>query len=160
MASGTAIHESRFAGPTRPGAEGPRLFLRGPVLAGAIGLIALFFIVAPTAGRVGERASGREAQGGGEAVEILPDQGDEGLAPRAVVALDLYLGPSEDYQVIGVVHRGAILEIVGRDPSGEWLAVAVAPAASLYGWVPRAGVRSAPDAASLPIKPVAFLPRR
>jgi uncharacterized protein YraI len=74
--------------------------------------------------------------------------------------LSLRVGPSELYDLIGLVPAGAPLEVVGRSEDGEWLAVAVAPGSTLYAWLPAGGVQNGPLVSTLPVQPVVEVPTR
>lgn len=76
------------------------------------------------------------------------------LGPRTRAMVNLHAGPSEDYAVIGLLPSGASLEIVGRDWSGLWLAVSVAPGASFYGWMEARKALGVPAIESLDVAPV------
>ena len=80
-------------------------------------------------------------------------------SPRALVALDVHIGPGVNYQVIGSLPRGAQLDLVGRDASSQWVAVAFAGGTKINGWVPSLSVAGVPDVKALPLAPVTFLPK-
>lgn len=77
---------------------------------------------------------------------------------RALRVLILRLGPDERYLPIGQVGRGALLEVVGRNDRGDWLAVSLTPGSRLYGWTPVNAVSTSQDLTILPIAPVKLLP--
>jgi hypothetical protein len=80
------------------------------------------------------------------------------LGPRTAGVVNLYMGPSEDYDVVGLLPAGADLEIVGRDTSGEWIAISVSPGSPFYGWMPVSKARGLPQLDSLKVAPVTLLP--
>jgi hypothetical protein len=137
-------------GPVRAGIWVLRLM----VLLGAAGLVALFLLISPTTlDAVREPAVPVAAEPAAVVATPLPWTG-----PRAARSLDLYTGPSTDYVVLGVVPKGAKLEVVGVSEDGEWLAVTVAPGASLYAWLPLEQVENAPDVRTLAVKRVHLIP--
>lgn len=83
-------------------------------------------------------------------------QAEQGPLTRTTVTL--YVGPSQGYAVIGLLPAGFALQVVGRDPSGEWIAVAIAPGVGLYGWMPASQARNLPSIEALKVAPVTLLP--
>ena len=79
-------------------------------------------------------------------------------SPRTTIALDVHIGPGVNYQIIGSVPRGAKLDVIGRDASSQWLAVAFAGGTKLNGWVPVQSVAGIKDLKSLSLAPVTLLP--
>jgi uncharacterized protein YgiM (DUF1202 family) len=73
--------------------------------------------------------------------------------PTALTTLNVYVGPGELYQIVGLVAKGARLEVVGRDQEGDWLAIVFSRGSSLHGWVPRERVLGV-EVAQLPVAPV------
>jgi hypothetical protein len=125
------------------------------VLAGASGLVALLLLLPPP-----ELDAGRKAgvATDAEAAVAIPTT-TPWFGPRAERSLDLYTGPSSEYVVLGVVPRGAKLEVVGVSTDGDWLAVSIAPGSALYAWLPLDHIENPPDPDSLPVKPVRLIPR-
>jgi uncharacterized protein YgiM (DUF1202 family) len=78
--------------------------------------------------------------------------------PRATEMVSLHMGPNENYVVVGTVTAGGKLEVVGRDESGEWIAVAFPPNSSLRGWVQADRVTGIFNLKGLPVEPVRMLP--
>jgi hypothetical protein len=91
--------------------------------------------------RTAETSTATEAGQAGEATRPLigsPTDSPPPPAanvPRTLRTTNIYVGPSEDHVVMGLLPSGSQLEIVGRDATGEWLAVALAPGSTLYGWI-------------------------
>jgi hypothetical protein len=77
---------------------------------------------------------------------------------RASRVLLLYLGPDERYLTVGQIGRGAKVEIVGRNPKGDWVAISLTPGSKLYGWVPVAAISGLQDINALQVVPVRNLP--
>jgi hypothetical protein len=71
--------------------------------------------------------------------------------PYSLAAQYIYVAPDRDAAVLGLVPKSARLDVAGRDETGSWLAVALAPAATLYGWLPLAGVGDPPDRQQLKV---------
>ncbi len=64
----------------------------------------------------------------------------------------VYMGPSDSiYPVLGVSPANAELDVVGRDKSGQWVAISFPAAAQLHGWIPAARVTGLGDVNSLPL---------
>jgi hypothetical protein len=61
------------------------------------------------------------------------------------------LGPADTYAIVGMVPRNAILEIVGRNETGDWLAIVFTPGSQFRGWVPKASVVNLTDVSRLPV---------
>lgn len=70
----------------------------------------------------------------------------------------VHVGPSEFYMVVGTVAPGAQLRVVGRDESGEWLAVIFPPNSTLRAWLPADKVEGVRDIEALELEPVRLLP--
>jgi hypothetical protein len=131
-------------------------FLRACVVAGAFGLVLLFFVVAPVSSRsLRESVPVPVKSNSFSVARPLPT---ETSGPRTRQAVELHMGPSPDYVVIGTLPRGAHLEVVGRSEDGTWLAVRVAPTTKLYAWIPTASVLEAPNTQALPAAPIVLLP--
>ena len=79
---------------------------------------------------------------------------------RANRVLMLQLGPDDRYVTVGQIARGARVEVVGRNDSGDWLAISLNPGSRTYGWARAAGVTGLTTAnlTALPIAPVVRLP--
>jgi len=90
--------------------------------------------------------------------EVAPAVTPTPVVPRSLATLDVRIGPSAGYVVIGSLPRGAKLEVVGRDPTGDWLAIVFSSGSGFNGWVPGLQVTDAPDLNTLPLAPVTFLP--
>ncbi len=60
-------------------------------------------------------------------------------------------GPSENYDIVGLVPRDGRLDIVGRDESAKWVAITFAPGAVFHGWVPLAQVSGIADVTVLTV---------
>ncbi len=57
--------------------------------------------------------------------------------PDAVVsaaAVNVYAGPSEIYDLVSQIPQGTLLDVTGRDPSGDWLTIDLGD--GMVGWVP------------------------
>lgn len=80
------------------------------------------------------------------------------LGPHASTTLQLHIGPSEDYVVLGILPAGARLEVVGRDESSEWLAVVFPPNSTFRAWLPVSQAGGLIEVEKLPIEPVRLLP--
>jgi hypothetical protein len=65
--------------------------------------------------------------------------------PYSLAAQYIYVAPDRDAAVLGLVPKSARLDVAGRDETGTWLAVTLAPAPRLYGWLPLAGVGDPPN---------------
>jgi hypothetical protein len=76
---------------------------------------------------------------------------------RALRVLLLYLGPDDKYLTVGQIGRGARVEVVGRNPKGDWVAVSLTPGSKLYGWVPVAAIAGLLDINALQVVPVRTL---
>jgi hypothetical protein len=67
------------------------------------------------------------------------------FGPRAIASLDVHIGPGDAYAVVGSIPKDALLNVAGRDESGEWLAIVFTPESRFRGWVPRDQVRNVDD---------------
>jgi hypothetical protein len=82
------------------------------------------------------------------------------LVPRTRRVVDVRLGPDSRYAIVGLMPRAAAIEIVGRDESGEWLAVVFTPGSRLHGWIERGQVMNLRDVSSLPVASVTQIAAR
>ena len=74
-----------------------------------------------------------------EDLALLPISGAPGSRPVAVIqpeVMNVRLGPDLDYEVLTTLPQGTQVNIVGIDPSGEWLQVELEGMTSL-GWLYR-----------------------
>ena len=74
-----------------------------------------------------------------EELALLPISGAPGSRPVAVIqpeVMNVRLGPELDYEVLTTLPQGTQVNIVGIDPSGEWLQVELEGMTSL-GWLYR-----------------------
>jgi hypothetical protein len=139
-----------------------QMFLRALMASIAGLIIGLFFFAGPKALSGEPRAvkanvvSGSQGDAGPDLTQpVLP------AGPFATRVLTLYGGPSEeDYSTLGTVARNSPLEVVGRSSDFRWVAVAVTPAAQLYGWIRVDEVANLPALATLPVKQPASLGSR
>jgi hypothetical protein len=81
----------------------------------------------------------------------------EEVIPRTTTIVNVHLGPGNRFGVVGLVPRGARLEVVGRDQSGDWLAITFTPGSPFHGWVESAKVVGLPSVLDLPVAPVTQL---
>ncbi len=72
------------------------------------------------------------AQPAGPSLPIAP--------PRTRASVSVFGGPGSEYAIVGLLPGDAALQVVGRDASGEWLAVAFPPGSSFVAWLPAAQV--------------------
>jgi hypothetical protein len=79
--------------------------------------------------------------------------------PRTKSALDVRLGPGEAFAVIGTIAKGSELEPVGRDNSGEWVAVRFPPGSAARGWLPVDEIESLSEVGTLAVVAPTPLPR-
>jgi hypothetical protein len=82
------------------------------------------------------------------------------VVPRTTSVANLYLGPTFDYRVVGLLPRGAVISVVGRNRAGDWLAVELLYGSQLRGWLPRSQTAGVDDVSSLPVVPATSLPSR
>jgi hypothetical protein len=76
--------------------------------------------------------------------------------PRTSVTASVRTEPRVDSPVAGVIPRGALIEITGRDTTGQWVAVVFPPNSSFQAWLPVNAVAGL-NATSLepaPVRPV------
>ena len=74
-----------------------------------------------------------------EELALLPISGAPGSRPVAVIqpeVMNVRLGPELDYEVLTTLPQGTQVNIVGIDPSGEWLQVELDGMTS-FGWLYR-----------------------
>lgn len=68
----------------------------------------------------------------------------------AVGNVDVYGGPGSQYPVVGVLPAGAKAPVVGRNPNGDWYAIAASGIPGGVGWVPANAV-TAENTGSVPV---------
>jgi hypothetical protein len=56
--------------------------------------------------------------------------------PRTSMTATVRTEPRADSPVAGVIPRGALIEITGRDATGQWVAVVFPPNSSFQAWLP------------------------
>jgi hypothetical protein len=59
----------------------------------------------------------------------------QGLLGRTTSSATIRSGPGEQYPVLGVLKRGAEVDVVGRSDDGEWLQAYYPPGSQLHGWI-------------------------
>lgn len=64
---------------------------------------------------------------------------------RTRVQLDVRLGPSDSFAIVGIINRGEAVAIIGRDLDAEWVAIQFPPGSAGRGWVPVAELEGAHD---------------
>jgi hypothetical protein len=79
--------------------------------------------------------------------------------PRTVTQLDVRLGPGPAFAVVGILQRGEAVDIVGRDATGEWVAVRFPPGSAARGWVPVSELDGVPALESVAVVLPTPLPR-
>ncbi len=103
-------------------------------------------------------------RGGADSVTIMPAQTGardtptprpitEAGGPRATAKTTLTVrsGPGIGFVSLGLVARGAQLEVVAKSDSEQWLEVIYPPRSRLKGWVQLEGVEFSGDLAALPV---------
>ena len=68
----------------------------------------------------------------------------------AVGNVDVTSGPGSQYPVVGVLPAGAKASVVGRNPNGDWYAIAASGLPGGVGWVPASAV-TAENTGSVPV---------
>jgi hypothetical protein len=74
-------------------------------------------------------------------------------------ALDVRLGPGDAFAVVGTIARGSEIEAVGRDQTGNWVAVRFPPGSSARGWLPVSEIENLSEVESLAVVAPTPLPR-
>jgi hypothetical protein len=136
--------------------EAPRLgFMRAAMLLASVLLVSLLVVAPPRATPVASRASTADEradvtaspatepleaedvqlEGGAEASLFAEADLPVERVPRTTAVVNVHIGPSANYSVVGVLPRSARLEVVGRNPSGAWLAIVFSPGSTLTGWI-------------------------
>lgn len=75
----------------------------------------------------------------------------DGMRARALSTLTVRAGPGTGYVSLGIVRRGAELEVVGKNDDESWLEVSYPPRSQLRGWVTTEGVELEGSVANLPL---------
>jgi hypothetical protein len=75
----------------------------------------------------------------------------EGMRAQALSTLTVRSGPGSGYISLGIVRRGAELEVVGRNEGDDWLEISYPPRSQLRGWVTADGVELEGSVAALPV---------
>ena len=89
---------------------------------------------------------------------IYPEPLDVPLGPRTADTVQPRVGPGALYGIVGALQAGAPVDVVGRDESGEWLAIVFPPNSVLRSWLPASHVLGVTDVEALPVEPVQPLP--
>jgi hypothetical protein len=77
--------------------------------------------------------------------------------PTTAGPVSLRLGPGDQYVLIGTLQAGALVDVVGRDETGEWLAVVFPPNSTLRAWLTADDVLGVTNREALPLEPVRLL---
>jgi hypothetical protein len=147
--------------------------MRAAMLLATVLLVSLLVVAPPRATPVASRASpqdeGADAEvtaspatdllaadetqleGGAEASVWVEGELPWVYIPRTTATSNVYIGPSVNHSVIGVLPRGSRLEVVGRNPSGAWIAVVFSPGSKLTGWIEASRVTGMGDIQALEI---------
>jgi hypothetical protein len=72
-----------------------------------------------------------------EATAVAPAQR---LVPMAKEALNVNLGPGAAYGVLGTLPKGALIDVIPGERSGDWIAIRFPPNSSGRGWIPADGI--------------------
>jgi hypothetical protein len=78
--------------------------------------------------------------------------------PRTASTVLLRVGPAEGYVVVGTLQAGSPVNAVGRDETGEWVAIEFPPNATLRAWLLAGQVLDVGDMEALPVVPLTYLP--
>jgi hypothetical protein len=54
---------------------------------------------------------------------------------RTSVAQEVRLGPGEAFAILGTIGRGDVVDIIGRDLQGDWVAIRFPPGSTARGWI-------------------------
>ena len=73
--------------------------------------------------------------------------------PRTTTTVNVYVGPSSNHNVIGLLPDGARIEVLGRNETGAWIAIALGPGSKLTGWVEASAVTGIADVKGLQLAP-------
>jgi len=78
-----------------------------------------------------------------QAIEVPPTRTPNPLVTstpdrraRTTAQLDVRLGPSDAFAIVGIINRGEAVAIVGRDLNTEWVAIQFPPGSAGRGWIP------------------------
>jgi hypothetical protein len=77
--------------------------------------------------------------------------------PTTARPVSLRLGPGDQYVLIGTMQAGALVDVVGRDETGEWLAVVFPPNSTLRAWLSAGEVLGVTNPQALPLEPVRLI---
>jgi hypothetical protein len=69
--------------------------------------------------------------------------------PRTRMTANVLTEPSASSPVAGVIPRGALIEVIGRDDTGQWVAVVFPPNSSFQAWLPVNAIAGLRDATPL-----------
>jgi uncharacterized protein YraI len=127
------------------------------VLAACVYLLVVLEVspaVVPAKDRQSEVAGMTSATAAASSEELLLLDPATVQAPRARRTLDVRIGPSENYAIVGLIPTEGSLQVVGRNEAADWIAIVFTPGSTFYGWVPVAGVSGLEDVRRLPVIPL------
>jgi uncharacterized protein YraI len=78
---------------------------------------------------------------------------------RTNVAMDVRIGPGNEYAAVGTINRGEPLDVLGRDNASEWIAVRFPPGSSARGWLPLSAIDNLTNVSALAVALPTPLPR-
>jgi uncharacterized protein YraI len=78
---------------------------------------------------------------------------------RTNVAMDVRIGPGNEYAAVGTINRGEALDVIGRDNASEWIAVRFPPGSSARGWLPVSAIENLTNVSALAVALPTPLPR-
>ena len=71
--------------------------------------------------------------------------------------VEVRIGPSTGYVVIGQLPRAARIQIVGRDESSKWIGIVFSPYTGLTGWIEASAIAGQLNVADLDVAPVTLI---
>ena len=127
-------------------------FLRNRVILGGLGVVVTMLLLAIVLVALGGGDGGVRPQlalGNSTSKGTPQEFRGEGLAGRMLVTVSMRNGPGATFPVLGVVARGTLVSVIGRDADENWLQIVTS--AGIPGWVPASTIEVTGDIATLDI---------
>ena len=127
-------------------------FLRNRVILGGLGVVVTMLILAIVLVALGggDGGVGPQLTLGNSTPEGTPQEfRGEGLAGRMLVTVSMRNGPGTRFPVLGILARGTLVSVIGRDADESWLQIV--SSAGIPGWVPASTIEVTGDIATLEI---------
>jgi hypothetical protein len=150
----------------QPLRNSPTPLLHNPVAIGGLAAVAAVLVVVLAVVIIGGAASSSDDSDTGAKIapaakattKTQSDDRLDGLTGKATRILNVRSGPDNNYEVLGLLLRGAEVRIVGQSEDGGWLQIEYPVHSNLRGWVIVGSLEVQGDLAGVPVATPESLP--